>query len=271
MGEINWITVLTNSIISLILSFTMFAFGLRAGKERTDRVKLRETYREIYSHINKLLEGISENKPLNWNHFQNSAHSDSKPPCKEMMKTGEHLELSKNLFPNIVELEKDCLIYGWHFKQLTLKSGELVIKVLEENSIPLKKEQYRILTTIENSDDKDGSYIEIKPTNLLSDQKYEQYLNRISNNDIGIHFTYVDQSKVIFSIYIRKCDIQHINMAKVFSEIRTLLEKNQDDFMSKKDEILKRLEKTLLMLGKLIKDPHSFWGTLVNTFKDFFR
>lgn len=269
--NIDWAGVIINSIVSLLLSFIMFSFGIRSGKERTERLKLRDKYREMYSTLNRFHSGITDNKPLNWRHFSDSRNTNFKPFFAEMVKQGEHLELYKKIFPSIVDLEKECLRYGWNYKEFSASSGDFVISVLEKCGIPMKKETYSVKTMIDKGDNKGGSYFEINPVTLLSEYKCEEYLKRATSNNIGISFKFNDQSTVCYSIEIRSCDMKHIDLSHIFKELIETLENNKPEFLNQKDHILKELDKKMKSIGKLTQEPHPFWNTFANTFKDLFR
>lgn len=46
-----WQTVLLSLATSLIVSLVTFILGLKSGKNQTDRAKLQNMYRDLYSHF----------------------------------------------------------------------------------------------------------------------------------------------------------------------------------------------------------------------------
>ena len=271
MNDINWYSIAINSSISLILSLIMFSFGVRSGKERTERLKLRDKYRELYAHFSKLRSGIMEYKPLEWDDYRSSGDRTSKPPCKEMVKNGEHLELSKSLFPALEELEVNSLRYGWLFDELSNKSGELIKEVLEKHGVETKIENHSVSTDIDKSVKSSGSYFEVNPATLISKDIRNEWLKLIKERETGLCLTRVENSRILYRIYIRDCDIKLLNIEEIINDIALTLEQNKDEFLNSKDELVAKLDVYLQKLSSLTREPHSFWSTLGNTFKDFTR
>ncbi|MEG9298049.1 hypothetical protein V6B33_16420 [Mangrovibacillus sp. Mu-81] len=273
MNNIEWITIGINAAISLFLSLILFALGLRAGKERAERKELREKYRNIYSYLKKFRDGIEEGNPLYWRHFVNSVHDSFTPYLEEMMDKGDHVELNKGLFPQIIELEKDCLSYGWSFQNLSLKAGEIVEEVLIKNGVSLKKEKYQTKTSITDTDsEKSGPFFEYNPTKLIHEKEFNYVLNRLENSEVGISFRYVQESNIKYQIHIRQADTRYLDIFNIFSQIRcSLVEiKDKDRFLVKEDELIYDINKLLNKLEKRIREPYTFWSTVGNSIKDIF-
>lgn len=54
-----WQTVLLSLATSLIVSFLTFVLGLKSGKNQTDRAKLQNLYKNLYSHFSELKESLN--------------------------------------------------------------------------------------------------------------------------------------------------------------------------------------------------------------------
>lgn len=273
MNNIEWVTIGINAAISLFLSIILFALGLRAGKERAERKELREKYRNIYSYLKKFRDRIEEGNSLYWRHFVKSFHDSFTPYLKEMMEKGDHVELTKGLFPQIIEIEKDCLAYGWSFQNLSLKAGEIVEEVLVKNGVSLKKEKYQIKTSITDTDsEKSGPFFEYNPTKLIHEKELNYVLNRLKNSEVGIKFRYVQESTIKYEIHIRQADTRCLDISNILSQIRnSLVEyKDKDHFLIKEDDIIYDINKFLNKLEKRIREPYTFWSTVGSSIKDIF-
>ncbi|MCM3257078.1 hypothetical protein M3664_04685 [Paenibacillus lautus] len=271
MNDINWYSIAINSSISFILSLIMFSFGVRSGKERTERLKLRDKYRELYAHFSKLRNGILEYKPLDWDDFRDSNSWSSKPPCKEMVKNGEHLELSKSLFPALEELETNSLRYGSFFYDLSNKSGELILEVLGKHGVETKSENHSVSTNIDKSVKNSGGFFEVNPATLISPDIRSKWLGLVKERETGLCFTRVENSRVLYRIYLRECDVKYINIEEILIDIAMTLDENKDEYLNKREDLVVELDSYLQKLSGLTREPHSFWSTLGNTFKDFTR
>ena len=61
-----WQTVLLSLATSLIVSFLTFVLGLKSGKNQTDRAKLQNLYKNLYSHFSELKESLQYDRPKSW-------------------------------------------------------------------------------------------------------------------------------------------------------------------------------------------------------------
>lgn len=272
MSNIDWVTLGINAAISMFLSLILFALGLRAGKERTDRKEIREKYRNIYSYLKKFKDRIEEGKPLYWRNFVKSFHDSFTPYLKEMVNKGEHVELNKGIISHVLEIEKDCLSYGWSFHNLSLKAGEIVEEILVKNQVSLKKGNYDLKTNIIDTEN-GGSFFEYNPASLLQEKEFNYVLNRLLNSEVGVNFRYIQESKIMYQIHIRQADLKCIDIRHILNQVRnSLVEyKDRDQYLSNEDRIIKELSKHLKILEKKIKEPFSFWNTIGNAIIDFFR
>jgi len=56
----DWTSILTSIFTSLTVSLITFIFGLRAGKNQTDRPKLKEYYRDLTAHFENLFNSLKK-------------------------------------------------------------------------------------------------------------------------------------------------------------------------------------------------------------------
>ncbi|WP_342423126.1 hypothetical protein [Paenibacillus sp. FSL E2-0178] len=270
-SSFDWYGTGISALISLGLSLVTFSLGVRSGKERTERLKLREKYREIFAHFNKLKEGVENYKPISWDKFYDSKTRESKPYCRELVKNGESLELSRSLFPKVVDLEEKTLGFGWKFTELSESAGDIVIDVLERRGVSLKKEQYRTIVDFEEGNNERASYYELNPVLLMSEEKRNEWNQTLETSEAGINFTYLYESKIKYSIYLKKSDLIRIGLPDLINQIGERIYNENLELIEEQKALIAELKTVLKKVSKLAKEPHSFWGTIGNTFRDFFR
>lgn len=102
-------TVLLSLATSLIVSLITFILGLKSGKNQTDRAKLQNLYRDLYSHFSDLKESLQHNRPKSWRNYKKVERGlytiEYFPPVKELKRTGDILFLNKKIAETALELE----------------------------------------------------------------------------------------------------------------------------------------------------------------------
>lgn len=268
--NIDWTNLGINAAISLILSLIVFSLGLRAGKERIDRKELREKYRKLTVHFEKLHNRMKHDEPLNWDDFEESKEDRmTLPLVRKMIRKGDHIELNDSLIKALEELEVNSLRYGYYFREVAEKAKNIIIDILKKQNVELKEDSYSVTTNV-SDDEANNSYIPYNPAKLLNQNRISVLLTTLSDRKTGLAFKLVIGSHHKYTITIRKQDIKIIPIEDILNEISKELNEIKNDFLENKDELLNLQEKKIKKLKKLTKEPYPFWMTVGNTFKDFF-
>jgi len=270
---INWISIGVNAFISLLMSFIVFSLGLRAGKERTERKGLREKYRGLTVHFEELHNKIIEDEPLSWSDFDIDHFSKvSMPPLRKMTKDGEHLELDQEIITNLEDLEVIALRYGKYFNDIELEAGNIILKELEQKGVDLEySSNSNSKTTRVSTDNTNNSYIRYKPAKLIFKNRIDELLQKLEQMDTGVNFELVQRSKIVYSVHIRKQDIEMLDFKEIMERISNELNQIKNEEINRKTVIINKHKEYIDILKQKTKEPYSFWDTLKNTFKDFIR
>ncbi|TYB95352.1 MAG: hypothetical protein FXF54_04725 [Kosmotoga sp.] len=113
-----WETILISVFTSLIVSLFTFILGLRAGKDQTDRVQLKEYYRVLTAHFDSLLNSIKEGTPKDWGSFDfvnTKLGRKPMPLVRVMKKESKLIEIKPKLAKKAEECELELLKFGWIF------------------------------------------------------------------------------------------------------------------------------------------------------------
>lgn len=108
-------TVLISLLTSLIVSLFTFTLGLRSGKNKADRQKLQELYKQLYNHFVDLKKSILENRCKSWVDYDSIISEDKTiytPPVKKLELSGDLIYLEKEIAVKASELESKIMDYG---------------------------------------------------------------------------------------------------------------------------------------------------------------
>ena len=110
-----WQTVLLSLATSLIVSFLTFVLGLKSGKNQTDRAKLQNLYKNLYSHFSELKESLQYDRPKSWESYKKVERGlysiEYYPPVKELKRTGDLLFIKKKIADDALSLELQVVNY----------------------------------------------------------------------------------------------------------------------------------------------------------------
>lgn len=112
-----WQTVLLSLATSLIVSFLTFVLGLKSGKNQTDRAKLQNLYKNLYSHFSELKESLQYDRPKSWESYKKVERGlysiEYYPPVKELKRTGDLLFIKKKIADDALSLELQIVSYSY--------------------------------------------------------------------------------------------------------------------------------------------------------------
>lgn len=275
---INWATLGLNTVISLFLSLIMFALGIRAGKERTERLKLREKYRSLTIHFEEILKGLKNNKPKNWDDYEfirDKEHGQHYPPVLKLIKTGEHLELNSKIIEDAREVEKNSLKYGFDLHQINLRIESSFLENLTNSGVELLKE-YDTMMTRKNEMGKPYRVCTYPYQSLIFKNEFDEVVEKVRSKTAGISFNIVrDHSSMggdgTHTIYIHQEDLEKIDLEAVLLKTHEKAKQLASNLLSEKDVLINENKNIIEKLSKKTKEPYSFWETVLNSIKDLFR
>jgi hypothetical protein len=250
-----------------------FILGLRAGKDQTDRVQLKEYYRVLAAHFDSILNSIKEGTPKDWASFDSvntKLGSKPMPLVRIMKKEGKLIEINPKLAKKAEEYELELLKFGWIYNNTYCKK-------IEDEAISLLKKYTK------------GKIIEEK-NNVYSGEKKETSSFTTTLCEIMLIKELVERYKTIFTrnknlglclknekvhnfrIYIYQEDLASISITEFLDILheRTLNLAGADEILKKRNDLIIKTEKLLLKLRKRTRDPNPFWETMGKAFLDIF-
>jgi hypothetical protein len=275
----DWKTILVNAGISLLLSFIMFALGVRSAKEQSERNKLREKYRGLTNYFKKYLVGIESNEPNGYfyrEELYKRKNNDFLSPFK-LKEENQHLELNSKLIKKLIDLEKELFKYQ---HQCELLKEEVQIMLLQS----FMKSKVVFIKTAQNSfsygksDQKYPCYsIQLNRLDLALDCKcFLSMVNKYKDTDknyyISFRVTHMNDfysGKSSYTIY--QNSIKNLDMNAIDQYLQNKVDSNIDrnSVLETKNSIIKKTTKYIKRLENKTKDPYSFWSTIISTLKDF--
>jgi hypothetical protein len=264
-------TIITSIITSIIVSLFTFIIGLRAGKNQADRSRHKDIYRNLTIHFEELIKCIEKGKPKNWGSYYDRNLGESFPIAKKMNKDGVLLEIPKFITDSCIDLEADNLKFGYNFWKIEDSYKTKVIEQVEKNCNNIFKKDYEIC----NIKDTNGkTYTEINMGQLFVPEKVKELLDYLKEKQFGLTIKFVDSQNKNFSVRMYS---EGFNDKETLTSFLDKLIKMicSDDavkvLLDERDILIKRNKELLRLLKERTNDPHPFWFTLINAFKDIFK
>lgn len=121
-----------------------FIIGSKAGKNETDRLKLKESYRLLAIYFQDLIESIKHGNPRRWDHFIDSNFAYT-TPLGSISKDGAVIDLSQKVSKDLKLIESKAMRFGYNHNNLMERLIEIASKRLAEHSIePVELKKYEI-------------------------------------------------------------------------------------------------------------------------------
>lgn len=271
----DWNYMLPSIIVSLIVSSTTFIFGLKAGKNQSDRPLLKELYRSLYSHFFELFTSIDSERPPKWSDYKkvNTQHGYRYVPLvEELFNVGKLIELGSGFSKKLLDLERNLLILSSQQYGSYQEIETHILSVLKLNiGDRLIKDQYSY-TTSKNTQGK--PLVPIDYSVFFSESIFNNVLRRLQNDpSLSIKLTYHTDDNKEHPIYL------YIDDTGNNKEVIELLQKTYNvakdlgcvkKIQTEKDQVLKVKSKILKRLAKKSKNPHSFVQTVFGAITDIF-
>lgn len=256
---------------SLIVSSVTFIFGLKSGKNQSDRQMLRSKYRDMSVHFNELLHGIKGTNPKVWTDYKllNNRYS---PLMVEKRIKGESIELNQNIVLKCESLETRFLQYSNEYGKQLLKVKDHVINELDRQCSSLVKERdYEISTT---KDTIGKSFRQFNYGLFLIDSEINRVIESLENNAIqGVCLNSKTEGGGNHWVRIYSNSLDNISVEDFFREISDYIKNDENiiELLKERSELIKEAEKLIKIINKRVKEPFTFLETIVGAVKDIFK
>lgn len=270
-------TVLLSLVTSLIVSLITFILGLKSGKNQTDRVKLQNMYKDLYSHFSELKDSLNHNRPKSWENYK-KVERGFFPPVKELKRTGDILYLKRKIADEALNLENEVMNYS---SNLTRHIPEIHATLISD--LKIYKDGYTFKkyqgNTSETSHFETANPEQCKsfwPRNYRDFYYREEVLKLFHQMDesssTAIEFT-AGGNPTTYSAKIYPKGIA-ISIDEYIGFLFSALENNVEEFnglCNKKEMLILKIDRLNKRLAKKAKEPVGFWETIFGAFADMFR
>lgn len=275
-------TVLLSLATSLIVSLITFILGLKSGKNQTDRAKLQNLYRDLYSHFSDLKESLQRNRPKSWMNYKKVERglytTEYYPPVKELKRTGDILFLKKKIAEEALDLETQIMNYSYELSQHIPALHAALISDME-----IYKEGYSFAKS-RRGDNETAHFETANPQNCRTFRaiNYRIFYSREetialfqqmqANAATAIEFT-DGGNPPNYSAKIYP-DGTTISGQEYAEYILSLFEKNVNGYTAlcnRRKDLMLQIDKLNKKLAQKAKEPVGFWETILGAFADMFR
>lgn len=250
MSENN--NVLISLTTSLIASNITFILGLKAGKNQSDRQTVREKYKKLYKHFNELLFKINTNHPKQWSDFKSIKINENTSKFIPIV------DINKKNIKKMKNLEQIILKYAGDYKEYCNILKDIFIDKLKECNYDNKCKKTLGL-----------SYREINIGVFMLEDEFTEMIKDIDNKKIdGVAFYLQNgRQKVIYDFF------KNMNLSDFLKEFHKEIKRSEESIklLKIKIELINKINNINKYLIKKIKEPFSFWETVLGAFVDIFR
>lgn len=272
-------TVFVSIGTSLLVSFITFILGLKSGKNQTDRVRLQNMYKQIYSHFHELEKGLEDERPKKWSDYKKIETKNTTkyyPPVQELESTGDILYIKKKISDEALSLERDCLVYAYRINSLV---AEL------HKSIITNSQLYNGNLSYDTSSRKDDTRccMSANPNNCNT-YRSESYLVFFDENKLASVLQSWEKADKPYAIRFSGNSSERIfilypgalkeNSTYFLSELIPILKKDipgYNEIAVEKEKLKIRIQDLNIKLIRRAKEPTSFWETVAGAFLDIFH
>lgn len=257
-----WSTVASTSL-SVILSFFGFVIGVRAGKNNRDRGYLRDIYKNIFAYLRELKESIETGRPKQWANYPLIGNKYT-PLIRSLEQDGSINALPDKLADDLSAIEQSTLNNNLHWEEIIEKSISERIRTIfldsvEGNSKSISGASYRL--------------IRLSKMMILEDMEFEQFLNGLDEQEVGMGLELKVSGSRTDMLYAYSETLKSGSLSALAQKIR-----RECKLTNKAKEIIKinrqnieELDNLMDRIAKRIKDPHPFWSSVGQVFRDPFR
>lgn len=275
-------TVLLSLATSLIVSLVTFILGLKSGKNQTDRAKLQNLYKNLYSHFSDLKESLQRNRPKSWESYKKVERGlysvEYYPLVKELKRSGDILFLKKKIADEALDLEMQVMNYSYDLKRHIPEIHTALISDMGMYTAGYTFKKYQ------RNDNETAHFETANPNgcNSFWPQNYRVLYNREEalklfqqmqeNATTAIEFT-DGGNPINYSAKIYPGGFT-VSASDYAEWLFSTLEKNvagYTELCNRKKALILRIDKLNKKLERKAKEPVSFWETLFGAFVDMFR
>ena len=275
-------TVLLSLATSLIVSLITFILGLKSGKNQTDRAKLQNLYRDLYSHFSDLKDSLIRDRPKSWESYKKVERGlyshEYYPPVKELKRTGDILFLKRKIADEALKLEMQVMNYSSNLTKHIPEIHAALISDLEiyKEGYTFKKYQGNTNETshFETANPKGcNSFWPVNYRVLYSREEAMRLFQQMSEStETAIEFT-AGGNPTTYSAKIYPESIA-VSMREYADYLFSAFEKNimeYNELCNQKKLLILQIDKLNKKLARKAKEPVGFWETILGAFADIFR
>ncbi|MBR9840398.1 MAG: hypothetical protein GYB50_21270 [Rhodobacteraceae bacterium] len=257
-----WSSILT-PISSIVLSFGGFVIGIRSGKNNRDRGHLRDIYKGLYTHFDGLKYGLERGVPKQWEGFP-LENNEYAPPVKAMKRDGSIHVLPDKLAAEMLDAEAGALLTAWKWKGL----AEGGVRTNVEGVFAKYAKNYAAKL-------RSGSYRPIRTSNLMimSTDDLTKIIEDVREKGIGLGVELSIVGGRTELLRTSEADLDGVDLLSFALHLKeACLSVNGSQEISKEVAAqVKCMDDVLRKLSKRIKDPHPFWASVAQAFRDPFQ
>lgn len=247
---------------------------MKSGKNQADRQRLKELYKSMVVHFQKIKEGLESYTPKTWTSY-NDKMGVSDPLIKKMIKNGDIIEINNKIARKAEDIEKQALALGWRFYNIYKDIHEISLATVNKYISTYHEPNGNNFCTKKPGDSTGRSYTKCKIGHLLDKKSIDEKLSYLQNNpNLGINFEHIQDSRIIYSITIYPDDLVGISIKDLLYEINDSIitnVENANSLLEEKEEVCKNVDCIIKMSTKRAKDPHTFVETIGGAFLDIFK
>lgn len=274
-------TVLLSLATSLIVSMITFILGLKSGKNQTDRAKLQKIYQQLHSHFEDLKESLLRDSPKSWINYKKVEHGLSTeyfPPVKEMNKTGELLFIKEKIAKEAIDLETSLMKFS---SKLNYNIPDIHKSLISDLS--LYKEGFSF-KKYQGQKDETAHFETVNPDNCKSYQmetyliffNKERFIQRmkrfVDSKSYSISFSSNgNPATYSFSLYPNGLAVSIEEYTRRIFDNFSINIDEYERLCLEKDKLITRIDKINKKIARRVREPVSFWETLLGAFIDMFR
>lgn len=274
-------TILISLGTSLIVSLVTFVLGLKSGKNQTDRTKLQELYKQLYSHFSDLEKSIKDNRCKTWEDYEHITKGNVTtyiPHVRKLEMSGDLIFLKRKIADKTVALEKKVMNFGGKYDNV----ANMIHSVLLDN-LSLLNDGYTFEEYTRNKGQKNHlksanpsnckAYRNYSYRDIYTQTKFNEILQDFENNgECAASFaTKGNPPAYSFCLFPGGLAVSASEFSRTLDKCFQEQIKGYGDDEEEKRQILKEVSRIKKQLGKRAKEPFTFWETFFGAFVDLFR
>lgn len=255
---------------SMVVGFFTFAFGMKSGKNQSDRASAQAIYTKLLNEF-EAIEDSLDTRPKVWGDYpqRHGLHEIvSITPLKEIRETGEYVYVSDRQLQDLEGLERDALAYGWRALELVEKIPATLDGAPDLFEIP---GEYRESSYY----GKPSAYV-MKGEGGQHGFRYSSIYDFLNKHELacqleeGIELVFTDgrsPEHVRVAILPGLLKVSPAEFACAVHE-RLIADRESGALCEEKAALKERLNEQVQLLRKQARDPFPFWKTFGAALRD---